>query len=110
MILLAKRELVEQYYDYDETIRHSRAHCNGWRHGDIVTAEDAKTQKPTWPRVIETPKADVAEKPSVEKKPRVAAKPVEKPEKPARQPMPSGRAEYMPWPLAVVSAVISTPL
>jgi hypothetical protein len=104
-ILLAKRELVEQYYDYDETIRHERAHCLGWRHGDIVTAEDAKTQKPAWPRVAETPKADVAEKPSVEKKPRVAAKPVEKPERPARQ----AHMPQPPWPLVAVSTILSTP-
>jgi hypothetical protein len=75
MILLAKRELVEQYYDYDETIRHEIAHCHGWRH-DSVTAE-----KPAWPRVIdkvadnqtEKPKADVAETPKVAK-PKIAAR------------------------------------
>jgi hypothetical protein len=70
-ILLAKRELVEQYFDYEETIRHERAHCLGWRH-DIVPAE-----KPAWPRVAEKPKVVEAEKPSAEKKPRVATKPAE---------------------------------
>jgi hypothetical protein len=61
--------------------------------------------------MAETPKADVAETPSVEKKPKVAAKPAEKriAERPARQPMPSGR-ESINWPLAVVSTVIWTPL
>jgi hypothetical protein len=120
-----ERRLVEQYYDYNELIRHERGHCNGWRH-DIVTAEDAKTQKPAWPRVAEKPKADVAEKPkadvagkpSVEKK--VAAKPTENAptarptartaERPARQPMPSGRAEHMPWPLAMLASAIVTPI
>jgi hypothetical protein len=36
-VLLVKRQLVEQYFDYEETIRHEVAHCNGWRH-DVVTA------------------------------------------------------------------------
>jgi hypothetical protein len=98
MILLLKRELVEQYYDYEELIRHERAHCLGWRH-DIVVAE-----KPAWPRVIDKVADNPTEKPSVEKKPaekRTA-------ERPARQPMPSGR-ESINWPLAVVSTILSTP-
>jgi hypothetical protein len=31
-ILLAKRELIEQYQSYDDTIRHEITHCSGWRH------------------------------------------------------------------------------
>jgi hypothetical protein len=91
LILIAKRVLVEQHYDYDMVIRHENAHCNNWRHDIVVAA------KPAWPRVAETPKADVAETPSVEKKPRV--KPAEKPAIPEP-----------PWPLAAVSAILSTPL
>jgi hypothetical protein len=30
MILLAKRKLVEQSFNYEELIRHEIAHCNGW--------------------------------------------------------------------------------
>jgi hypothetical protein len=113
MILLAKRELVEQYYDYDMLIRHENAHCVGWRHG-IVVAE-----KPAWPRVTDkvadnqTEKPKIAEKPSVEKKLRVGAKPALErtaerlpSERPARQ----ARMPEAPWPLAVVSTILSTPL
>jgi hypothetical protein len=106
MILLAKRELVEQYYDYDETIRHEQSHCNGWRHADIVTAEDAKTQKPAWPRVAEKPKVVEAEKPSVEKK--VAAKPAEK--RTAERPIRQAHMPQPPWPLVAVSTILSAPL
>jgi hypothetical protein len=101
MILIAKRNLVEQYYDYDMVMRHERAHCEGWRH-DIVVAEK--------------PKADVAETPSPEKKPRVAAKPAEN--APTARPTartaerratPSGRQAHMPWPLAMLASAIVTP-
>jgi hypothetical protein len=110
MILLAKRELIKGVHDYDEVIRHEQGHCNGWRHGIVIA------DKPAWPRVIDKVADNRTEdaktqKPSVEKKPRVAAKPAEKrtAERPARQPMPSGR-ESINWPLAVVSTVIWTPL
>jgi hypothetical protein len=29
LILIAKRELVEQHYDYDMVMRHEQSHCNG---------------------------------------------------------------------------------
>jgi hypothetical protein len=96
LILIAKRILVEQHYDYDMVIRHEQAHCNNWRHG-IEVAE-----KPAWPRVIDKVADNQTEdaktqKPSVEKKPRV--KPAEKPAIPEP-----------PWPLAAVAAILSTPL
>jgi hypothetical protein len=106
MILLVKRELAEHHYDYDELIRHETAHCNGWRHGIEVA------DKPAWPRVIdkvadnrtEKPKADVAETPSVEKKPRVAADPRHEKRTAERPAMPQP-----PWPLVAVSTILSTP-
>ena len=99
MILLVKRDLMRQAFDYEDVIRHEQGHCNGWRHG-IAVAE-----KPAWPRVIETPKANVAEKPSIEKKPtaRPTAQTAERPARQAHMPQP-------PWPLAVVSTILTTPL
>jgi hypothetical protein len=111
MILIAKRELVEQVYDYDMVIRHENAHCQGWRHGIAVA------DKPAWPRVIDkVADNQSAEKPKVEnRKPKAAENaPTARPtartaERPARQPMSAGR-ESINWPLAVVSTVIWTPL
>jgi hypothetical protein len=100
MILLVKRELMAQTYDYDMVIRHETAHCLGWRH-EIVTAE-----KSTWPRVIDKVADNRTEKPSVEKKPRVAAKPAEKR---TAERLPSGRQAHMPWPLAMLASAIVTP-
>ena len=102
-ILLGRKSYIEYWYPVKWVMRHEIAHCNGWRHG-IETAE-----KPTWPRVAEKPKADVAEnpkvaeaeKPSAEKK---VAKPKVRKSEPPRRPAPDIHS-----PFAVVATALSTP-